>query len=149
LTSPATILEWTAMVLQVLRVLGKRWTSCGSTRGSRGCGLCARLHRGATGRRGRSGFRRGRGLGADGCVDFLRHRTSGGHQGMRLSMGRRTNQKRECGITLPCRNRRSLSSGTADSGGKILWPGGEFARGERGESERRGGSLNRRRGESK
>jgi hypothetical protein len=66
---------------------------------------------------------------------------------MRQSRKRGLGHKRERGVTLLRRNRRSLSSGTADSDEKILRPGGDFARGRRGESERRVRAICRR-GES-
>jgi hypothetical protein len=83
------------------------------------------MHPAASRRSDRSGSRRRRGSAEDDWLGSLRIRASGGHQMMRQSRERGLGHKRERGITLPRRNRRSLSSGTADSGGKILAPGNQ------------------------
>jgi hypothetical protein len=105
------------------------------------------MHPAASRRSDRRGSRRRRGSAEDDWLSSLRIRASGGHQMMRQSREMGLGHKRERGITLPHRNRQSLSLGTADSGGKIIRPCGDFARGRRGESERRGRAICRR-GES-
>jgi hypothetical protein len=84
-----------------------------------------------------------------GLLDLLREKAKGGHQWVHRDGGGRLGGERGTGFIGDRRNRRFTAAGAADSGGKILQPGGDFARGRGGEIERRGRATYRHGEESK